>query len=740
MTKSILLSLCLLIAVGSLLPAQSALWSVDSYPDETGLQMRMAPMLPRIAAEGFAQRSLANSKCPDTGLPVKTWAVKGETIYSPYTGRAYQQGDTGYFGPKARNEDGEISAFGGDPLKYELQSATAQLLLHPGDVLARGFLSIPGNLRQQYHFACTNWARFYPYLADEMGEDWKARFHQAVATYEETRRPSDGYREYAPMSHPHDLVGEEGTLLGGNTIDGGTENHKTMWRTSCLVYSQWMPEGAKISGYELPEAETRVRGFLTGYAERMLQTGNGEYDSQIYYPYSIEGYMNLYDFAQKPEDRALAKFTLDYYFATTALKLVDGHIAGGMKRGYLPKGEPDKMEKLFWGYFDDVSRDMSEAVTTVHQATTGYRPNAIISRIARGEVALPYEARMTRPFYHMDRKNGFQESFYRSHTFGLGNVYMSIVDNPNQQMVWSLMVQGEDGPLGFTGGQPLRLTTSGHSPYTQTLHSKNTLLLLSAPSELDEKQHPDFQIFDQRINPWHLPDSAQAREFELANRWKYATEPLQPVSPPAEDELEAFWEQKKYSAASWLLIPKQVELAKETDRQLIWKAPNTWVAVWPVGTDYFMIDASAEAVAQVKDKTWRTVLEQYIVLVVTGQQSGYAIEVLEGADHPDLNAVLASLKEADLETERLKKNNTITYESTLGEKLEMTYRPDRLKAYGRINGTPLDFENWAGGAVYDSPYVRIKDGVMEMEDGTAGYRVFFRDGQPVYELLNEKND
>ena len=62
MTKSILLSLCLLIAVGSLLPAQSALWSVDSYPDEPGLQMRMAPMLPRIAAEGFAQRSLANSK------------------------------------------------------------------------------------------------------------------------------------------------------------------------------------------------------------------------------------------------------------------------------------------------------------------------------------------------------------------------------------------------------------------------------------------------------------------------------------------------------------------------------------------------------------------------------------------------------------------------------------------------------------------------------------------------------
>ncbi|KGE86258.1 MAG: hypothetical protein ACE362_14640 [Phaeodactylibacter xiamenensis] len=116
------------------------------------------------------------------------------------------------------------------------------------------------------------------------------------------------------------------------------------------------------------------------------------------------------------------------------------------------------------------------------------------------------------------------------------------------------------------------------------------------------------------------------------------------------------------------------------------------------------------------------------------------MEVLEGAGHPDLNAVLASLKTADLETQGLKKNKTLTYQSTLGEKLEMTYRPDRLKAYGRIDGTPLDFENWAGGAVYESPYLRVKDGVMDVEDGTEGYWVFFRDGQPVYELLNEKND
>ncbi len=65
----------------------------------------MAPMLVRIAAKDFGKRSLAGSKCPDTGLPVKTWAVEGEEIISIYTGRKYKQGPTGYFGPRSRNDN-----------------------------------------------------------------------------------------------------------------------------------------------------------------------------------------------------------------------------------------------------------------------------------------------------------------------------------------------------------------------------------------------------------------------------------------------------------------------------------------------------------------------------------------------------------------------------------------------------------------------------------------------------------
>jgi len=60
-------------------------WESSTYPDEAGFNARMAPMLERIAAKDFGKRSLALSKCPDTGLPVKTWAVEGEDIIFPYS-------------------------------------------------------------------------------------------------------------------------------------------------------------------------------------------------------------------------------------------------------------------------------------------------------------------------------------------------------------------------------------------------------------------------------------------------------------------------------------------------------------------------------------------------------------------------------------------------------------------------------------------------------------------------------
>jgi hypothetical protein len=717
-------------------------WDCSTYPDEAGFQQRISPMLKRIAALDFGKRSLAISKCPDTGLPVRIWAVEGETIISPYTGRTYIQGPTGYFGPKARNEKGEIIAFGGDPLKYDLPPATAALLLNQEVDRAKAFLGIPGNLRQQYHFACKNWARFYPLLADEMGDKWKNKFYGWVGSYSESRRPSDGGNEWLDLSKNHNLVGEPGELLGGNTIDGGTENHKTMWRTSALLYAQLFPDSAKISGYSTKEAEKLTKEMLVDYAKRILQTGNGEYDSQVYYPHSIEGFLNLYDFSPDEETRQLAKFLLDYYFATYGLKVIDGTIAGAQKRGYLAQNKPGEMEIMQWAFFNHTSRKMDDVHTQIQQTTTSYRPNKMIGDITTKNIPLPFEAKMSRPFYHMDRAHAFAETFYCSKSYAMGNIQMTIVDNPNQQMVWSLVAEGTDGPLCFSGGHPMRKSTSGHSPYTQTLHSKGTLILLTAPTKnipgadtLIAPLHSKIV----RANLWHLPAGEQGKDFETRNRQKYGRKelfPLKKLKGNSANSYQTFFEENQGSASSWFYYPNSLQ-PKNENGTWIFEANETYVAVIPLTEKSFVVAPPQKVQNKIKGSAGKF-FRDYNLLVFPGEISGFIVETAEKSEFESSDDFLQSIhSKTVINTSDLSEKISLAYQSIAGDKMEMKYQPEGLRCEAVINGKKINWDNFTGGAVYDSPFVKVKNGKMEVSNGMQGYSVKFEGNMPIWKKITE---
>lgn len=728
-----------LLAFNQLALAQQP-WEATTYPDEQAFLKRMQPMTLRIANQGFGERSLSVSKCPDTGLPVRTWALEGEVIYSPYTGRAYLQGPTGYFGPKARNERGEIIAFGGDPLKYDLSPAAATLLNTPKDPKAMAFLTIPGNLRQQYHFACSNWARAFPLIGDQFSDSWKAKLFYWIGEYEESRRPSDGGREHTYMSHPHNLVGEEGELLGGNPFDGGTENHKTMWRTSALLYSQLLPDTAKISGYSTQDTERITKAMLRDYLKRMLIVGNGEYDSDIYYPYTIKSFLNLYDFSPDEETRELAKFALDLFFATYGLKVMDGMVAGPQKRGYLSGENPGMMEIMQWVFFNNTSRKMDEVVTTLHQATTTYRPNEIIWNITRKNLDLPFEARISHPFYHMDQPHAFAESFYCSRSFAIGNTQMTIVDNPNQQMVWSLIARGENGPLCFSGGHPMRQSTSGHSPYTQTLHAKGALLLLTAPTKQEKADTAsiakNYKTMG-RNNLWIMPRSEQPEKYEVSHRQKYAQNPLHKVKRPdaaSSEEISAFWNESVGSAASWFYFPRSLK-PMEISGNYYFDTPHTLIALLPVNKHSWVLNPESRIVDQLNQKGGRSFFRDYGVIVVEGELSGFVVQAVEKSKFRSMEEFARSVeKSAKLRLIR-SENPVLKYSSLEGDDLELHYRPEGLRCEGKINGVTQDWDNYTNGAVYESPYLKISNGHMFISDGTSKYSVDFKGERPVW--LNE---
>ena len=686
---------------------QPAPWEVASYDDEAGFERRIAATLPALAETTFAERSKAVSTCPDTGQRVRTWALEGETIYSPYTGRAYKQGETGYFGPRARDDEGRITAFGGDPLKYDLPPATAYLMKHPGDVETKAFLSIPGNLNQQYHFAAANWARFLGLAGEQMDDDWHAAFQEAVADYREQRRPSDGPdREHAAMESVHDLVGEEGELLGGNVRDGGTENHKTMWRTSGLLYAQKFGPDAIISGHRAEEAERLITHMIAEYLELSFEKGNGEYDSSIYYPHSIRGFLNLYDFSPDPQTRELAKAALDFYYLTYGLKVFNGNFTGPQKRGFVDGFGLGEMDTMLWSFFPETTQPMPESEqVALHLVTSDYRPNRIIRNIVTKQIDLPFEARIARPTYHLRTPNAFQETFYCSRGFALGSIAMTMVDNPGQQTIWALNARAGEGSFILGGGHPDRIGPIGHSPYDQVIQKRGAMVMVTGQTG----EQPDGE-----------PDAEQQRRFE------HATDALAelPLDAPAAERVQRAGE----LAETWVYIPRNIDGIMELDGSVYIEAGDAFIAIRPLVEEYGWLRTSKD-----DDDSAMQDLARYDVLVIPGDRTGFVLDAADRADHASFDAFVESIeRETSLDASELVEEGIVRYRSLAGDELEMAYQPTRLRAEGRINGEPIDWSNWAGGGVYESPYLRIGDGKLKVTDGDEGYSLAFEDGRPVY--------
>lgn len=696
-------------------------WSVESFPFEREYQERIDGMLERFAGKDVMDRSKAPSTCPDTGLPVLSWALEGETIISPYTGRSYVQPETGYFGPKARNEIGQIVAFGGDPLKHTLMYATARMMLDADDPALKAFLGIPGNLRQQYHFAAVNWARFWPLFRDQMGEEWNKAFVAAVAAYAEGRRPSDGGREHAPLRKPHDLVGDPDEHLGG----GGTENHRTMWRSTALLYSHLFPEGSHISGHDLPTVREAVSEMFRSYARRLYTIGNGEYDSSIYYPYSIRAFLNLYDFSPDEGTRNMAKLVLDYYLASYGLKVFNGTMTGAQRRGYPKSHDWNDMDQHLWAWVGGAQEppqaDLLE--TTVHQITSSYRPNQVVSRLIRKEVALPFEAWINHPVYDMSGPGHHLEYYYQEKEFSLGSVQLSAVNNSGQQTTWVLAVRGDGGEtVTITGGQPRWIQRGGHSPYDQYVQHKNTLIYM-----LDQTAPNQYG---------NLPERLERRDQILGHlsydRYTARAGDLYPMEPPDGNdpsEWHAFLESGIHYAGTLLWIPRRgVEVEAVTGERVVMRIGKCRVVILPLAGKAGLHAPDTTAWDQETLAKPAQMLLHDQLLLLPGAPGGFVLEVLEAKAY----------RKQDFGRERLNMEDwaqdCIGWRLTNGRTLRLKYDSRGLRPRAFLDGTPLVPEAWEGRGHIDSPYLKIKDGTITISDGSVGYTVKVTDPfQPDYQ-------
>lgn len=438
--------------------------------------------------------------------------------------------------------------------------------------------------------------------------------------------------------------------------EGGTENHMFMQRVSGLA----LMDG---SGWAVGDPATAAtnEAWLRSELNKWLTIGQGEFHSSTYYGYSIGGLLNLYDFAQTPERRQLAKAALDWLAANIAVRLSWGTVGGAESRGF-DRGTWDEsglaaLAWVWWGARPETAERLvkNSARVAIPAALSDYRPPPQLRAIARKEVPLPFMLKASHPgYYSYHQGNRFWETFYVTEDYSLGTLL-----NPQrsyqvrgtinaQYATYKLVVRDPKGAnnavvsLGGTFHSPM---ATGSSPGDQYLQSKGTVIYQLRLSDRDRKAG--------------VPDRAH------------------------------------------LVLPARYGKPQQHRDWYIWRIENTWLCVRVWG----------EKISWQERVSPRQ--NDYQTLVANGINTAWITDAARVADYPDFLSLTRALDRTKVDTRELASIGKLTYTSIEGDRLEMTYEPNSGISRASINGRERILKDWP---VLSSPYVQqeLNSGLLEV--------------------------
>lgn len=326
---------------------------------------------------------------------------------------------------------------------------------------------------------------------------------------------------------------------------------------------------------------------------------------------------------------------------------------------------------------------------SIGAALSSYRPDPIIARLARKEVArLPFTVRASKPSYYGERDNHFHEHFYVSEQFAMGTLYDP---TPGDKIV------GEVWP--------------------QTTQFK---LAVRAPSTT--------LVFGV-ANPYHRHFPVEGRSlFDQYHQEKGAL--VNVCFVPAEATKDA-----RATRSSLLAVPAGLPDPMVTaNGWYVFSAGETFVAVRPLGT-------APPRWVDLSDWTRRTqdagakiaAYPEYRWLQTDGALCGWVVDTGTRAQFASTLLFARALNlRTRLDLSRFASERVVTYTSLQNDTLILRHtggpggKPDVS-----TNGKPLVFKNWP---VYESPFLSqpLRSGVLSVSDGRERLVVDFSGEQPVW--------
>lgn len=530
---------------------------------------------------------------------------------------------------------------GGDPGKYLPGAAMARLLVDPEDAPARAFMNDARSPKEHYHFAAINWARFLPLFG--------------AALTPETKK----------------ILASEAGKYSGYLNPVGTENHRMMNLCAAAVLPFYL-EGGRLAHKDRESALREAKDKLRTYVKGLYAAGQGEWDSPTYLMFDLHGFLNIYDFSEDSEMRLIAAAALDWYTAAYALKYRDGLYGGPNQRGYYEKAVVSIADQTGWLWWGSSVEPESPSTFNyaVHAATSSWRPNAVLTHIARKEIqGLPVTMENTKPNYwfgqQLPPKAGeYPETLHIAKSFTMGSIWCGF---GSQVTRFHLVANGAEGPMALTGGHPRKSDHTG--------------------KKLDEITYRD--------GGGRYDRSAQVGPMYVS------------LSRIPEDE------PVKYSFVSF---PAGVEPERVEGR---WAARlgRAWVCVVPFGEKAEMADP--EAGSKTNAATGK-------ILKISGSPTGFAVIAAEGSDFPGVaDFVRWTLQNYVFDTGEFTSQMRIGV--VIAGKDRVSIRHDSAQPLAETTGVAAP-----SGKIFSGPYVKLEKSLLEISDGTTGYAVDFSGERPVY--------
>ncbi len=467
-------------------------------------------------------------------------------------------------------------------------------------------------------------------------------------------------------------------------MEEGTENHMFMQRVSGLAFMDG-------SGWpnSLPGVAATNEAWLRSELNKFLTIGQGEFHSSTYYGYSIAGLLNLYDFAETPELRELAKIVLDWYAANMAVRLSWGTAGGAESRGF-DRGTWDGSELsaiawIWWGNDPDIAEriDEKKAIVALFAALSDYRPPSQLEALAKKELSLPFALKASHPSYYTYHKdNQFWETFYITDDYSLGTLLIpqrsyQVKGTINAQYVTYKLVIRDSGKgvgtgnhqevknavvnLGGTFHSPM---ASGNSPGDQFLQEKGAV------------------IYQLRLNEKDIAAGV----------------------PPA----------------SHLVLPSRYGQPQQYNNWYIWQIEQTWLCARPWGEK---IDWRSPVSKKRKN-------QEYQVLAANGNETAWITDLVSTNDYPDFESLKKALDRTEVDDESWQSQGKLVYKTLAGDRLSLTYNPNGGIGRGSINGKEVVLENWP---VLSSPYLNqdLYSGLLELDYPGGQWRLEIPDPGPI---------